>query len=219
MLRWRSRAPSMHDGSAAIAAATARASSSSCARINESSIRLAASSARGRPRRRSGPNAGGNPVPPQPLDEMTEEVWRATVDMNLTATFLTLRCFLPGMKERRRGTIITVSSAAARRTHPRTPIAYACAKAGIELMTQDVAAQLGGFGIRANCIAPETILTERTTQRIPDEMKTKLAGEHPIPRLGTVEDVAYAAAFLASDEASWITGVVLDVAGGAVMLR
>ena len=150
---------------------------------------------------------------------MTEEVWRATVDMNLTATFLTLRCFLPGMKERRRGTIITVSSAAARRTHPRTPIAYACAKAGIELMTQDVAAQLGGFGIRANCIAPETILTERTTQRIPDEMKTKLAGEHPIPRLGTVEDVAYAAAFLASDEASWITGVVLDVAGGAVMLR
>ncbi len=164
-------------------------------------------------------NAGGNPVPPQPLHEMTEEVWRATVDMNLTATFLTLRCFVPGMTERRRGTIITISSAAARRASARSPIAYACAKAGIEMMTQDVAAQLGGFGIRANCIAPETILTERSTRQIPDEMKTRLAAEHPIARLGTVEDIAHAAAFLASDDAGWITGVVLDVAGGNVMAR
>jgi 3-oxoacyl-[acyl-carrier protein] reductase len=164
-------------------------------------------------------NAGGNPAPPQPLDDMTEEVWRATVDMNLTATFLTLRCFLPGMKQRRRGAIITISSAAARRAHPRSPIAYACAKAGIEMMTQDVAAQVGAFGIRVNCIAPETILTERTTRQIPDDIKAKLAGEHPIARLGTATDVAQAAAFLASDEASWITGIVLDVAGGAVMPR
>jgi 3-oxoacyl-[acyl-carrier protein] reductase len=164
-------------------------------------------------------NAGGNPVPPMPVDEMSEEVWRATVDMNLTATFLTLRCFLPGMKARRSGSIITISSAAARRPHPRSPIAYACAKAGIELLTQDVAAQLGSFGIRANCIAPETIITERTARQIPDELKQKLAAEHPIARLGTVEDVAHAALFLASDEAGWITGVVLDVAGGAVMPR
>lgn len=164
-------------------------------------------------------NAGGNPVPPTPVDEMSEDVWRATVDMNLTATFLTLRCFLPGMKARRSGSIITISSAAARRPHPRSPIAYACAKAGIELLTQDVAAQLGSFGIRANCIAPETIITERTARQIPDELKQKLADEHPIARLGTVEDVAHAALFLASDEAGWITGVVLDVAGGAVMPR
>lgn len=164
-------------------------------------------------------NAGGNPVPPMPVDELSEDVWRATVDTNLTATFLTLRCFLPGMKARKRGSIITVSSAAARRAHPRSPIAYACAKAGIEMLTQDVAAQMGAFGIRANCIAPETILTERTTQQIPDALKTKLASEHPLARLGTVDDVARAAAFLAFEEASWITGIVLDVAGGAVMPR
>lgn len=164
-------------------------------------------------------NAGGNPVPPMPVDEMSEDVWRTTVDLNLTATFLTLRCFLPGMKARRRGTIITVSSAAARRAHPRSPVAYACAKAGIEMLTQDVAAQLGPFGIRANCIAPETILTERSTTRIPDAMKAQMASEHPIARLGTVEDVAHAALYLASEGASWITGITLDVAGGAVMPR
>jgi 3-oxoacyl-[acyl-carrier protein] reductase len=164
-------------------------------------------------------NAGGNPVPPTPVEEMTEDTWRATVDMNLTATFLTLRCFLPGMKARRSGSIITISSAAARRAHARSPIAYACAKAGIEMLTQDVAAQVGAFGIRANCIAPETILTERTTQQIPDDLKAKLASEHPIARLGTVDDVAHAALYLASDGASWITGLTIDVAGGAVMPR
>lgn len=164
-------------------------------------------------------NAGGNPVPPMPVDEMSEELWRTTVDLNLTATFLTLRCFLPGMKERRRGTIITISSAAARRAHARSPIAYACAKAGIEMLTQDVAAQLGAFGIRANCIAPETILTERSTQQIPDAMKTQMAKDHPLARLGTVEDVAHAALYLAADGASWITGITIDVAGGAVMPR
>src|SRR4030095_6554503 len=111
--------------------------------------------------------AGGNPAPPAPLDELSEATWRATVDQNLTATFLTLRCFLPGMKARRAGTVITISSAAARRAHPRSPIAYAAAKAAIELLTQDVAAQLGPHGIRANCIAPETILTEGNQMRIP----------------------------------------------------
>lgn len=164
-------------------------------------------------------NAGGNPVPPMPIDELSEEVWRATVDTNLTATFLTLRCFVPGMKARRSGSIVTISSAAARRPHARSPIAYACAKAGIELLTQDAAAQLGSFGIRANCIAPETIVTERTARQIPDDLKRTLAAEHPIARLGTVEDVAHAALFLASAEAGWITGIVLDVAGGAVMPR
>jgi 3-oxoacyl-[acyl-carrier protein] reductase len=164
-------------------------------------------------------NAGGNPTPPTPLAEMSEETFRATVDLNLTATFLTLRCFLPRMQERGRGNIITISSAAARRPHPRSPIAYAAAKAGIELMTQDVAAQYGPHGVRANCIAPETILTERNQARIPDAVKSQMIGEHPVRRLGTPDDVARAALFLASDESAWITGIVVDVAGGAVMPR
>lgn len=164
-------------------------------------------------------NAGGAATRTSALEELSEESWRADLDGNLTATFLTLKSVLPGMKARRSGTIVTISSAAARRPHPRSPLAYAVAKAGIELLTQDVAAQAGPFGVRANCLAPETILTQRNQQEIPAATQTSLAESHPLQRLGTPDDVARAALFLASDESAWITGIVLDVAGGAVMPR
>jgi 3-oxoacyl-[acyl-carrier protein] reductase len=163
-------------------------------------------------------NAGGSPVPPGPIEQITEEAWRASIDVNLTATFLTIRSVLPGMKARGRGCIITMSSAAARRPHPGSPVAYAAAKAGIELLTKDLAAQAGPFGVRAACIAPETIMTERNQQQIPADIQENLVMTHPIRRLGTPEDVAEAALFLASDGASWISGVVLDVAGGSVLV-
>ena len=163
-------------------------------------------------------NAGASITPPAPLEEIPEAGWRATVDANLLGTFLTLKSFLPGMKERRRGTIITIGSAAGRRAHPGSPIPYAAAKAGIALLTQDVAAQAGPFGIRANCIAPETILTEGNRMRIPGDLQATLAQAHPLKRLGTPQDVADAAAFLASEQAAWITGAVIDVAGGAVLV-
>jgi 3-oxoacyl-[acyl-carrier protein] reductase len=163
-------------------------------------------------------NAGGSYTPPGPIEEITEEGWRASVDGNLTATFLTIKSFLPAMRRRRSGNIITVSSSAARRPHPRSPIPYAAAKAGIQMMTQHLAAQVGPEGIRVNCIAPETILTEGNDERIPDEQKTALADVHPLKRLGTPDDVANAALFLASDASAWITGNIMDVAGGAVMV-
>jgi 3-oxoacyl-[acyl-carrier protein] reductase len=163
-------------------------------------------------------NAGGSFTTPGPIEQTSEEEWRASVDGNLTATFLTIKSFLPGMKERRSGTIITMSSAAARRPHPKSPIAYAAAKAGIEILTQDLAGQVGPYGIRANCIAPETILTERNKGRIPSAQQEDLIELHPIKRLGTPEDVAHAALYLASDDATWIAGIILDVAGGAVMI-
>ena len=164
-------------------------------------------------------NAGGSFTPPGPIEETSEEGWRASVDGNLTATFLTIKSVLAGMKQRKSGCILTMSSSAGRRAHPRSPVPYAAAKAGIELMTQQVAAQAGPFGVRANCIAPETILTERNEQRIPAAQKAELASAHPIARLGTPEDVARAALFLASEDAGWITGIILDVAGGATMVR
>jgi 3-oxoacyl-[acyl-carrier protein] reductase len=163
-------------------------------------------------------NAGGSFSPPGPIEEISEEGWRASVEGNLTATFLSIKCILPGMKQRKSGCILTLSSSAGRRPHPRSPIPYAAAKAGIQILTQDVAAQAGPFGVRVNCIAPETILTERNRDRIPSAQQEELARSHPIARLGTGDDVARAALFLASEDAAWITGIVLDVAGGATMV-
>jgi 3-oxoacyl-[acyl-carrier protein] reductase len=163
-------------------------------------------------------NAGGSFVPPGPLEEITEEGWRASVEGNLTATFLTIKSILPGMKERMAGNIITISSSAARRANPRSPVPYAAAKAGVEILTQHLATQVGPFGIRVNCIAPETILTERNRQWISEAVQRELIEAHPIRRLGTPEDVARTALFLATEEAGWITGIIVDVAGGATMV-
>lgn len=162
-------------------------------------------------------NAGGSPVRPGPIEELTESEWRQSVDVNLTATFLTIKAFLPSMKQRGRGIIITVSSAAARRTTAQSPAAYAAAKAGIEQLTMSLALQGGPAGVRVNCIAPETILTERNQEQIPDRVKEQLRVTHPIQRLGTPDDVAHAALYLASDRAGWVSGITLDVAGGSVL--
>jgi enoyl-ACP reductase-like protein len=70
------------------------------------------------------------------------------------------------------------------------------------------------FGIRVNCVAPETILIERNKERIPEDQQRALAEMHPIRRLGAPDDFARAALFLASDDAGWITGIVVDIAGG-----
>lgn len=163
-------------------------------------------------------NAGSTSSRPLPIEEITEESWRADIDLNLTGTFLTVKCFLPDMKARRSGCVITISSAAGRRASEHTLVAYGAAKAGVQIFTQDLAAQVGPFGIRANCIAPETILTETSQRWIPAEQQRRLAEAHPVRRLGTPEDVARAALFLSSDDSGWITGVILDIAGGAVLV-
>jgi 3-oxoacyl-[acyl-carrier protein] reductase len=163
-------------------------------------------------------NAGGSTVRPGPVEDISEADWRASVDTNLTSTFFTIKAFLPGMKERGRGTIITMSSAAARRPTAQSPAAYAAAKAGIELLTRQVAVQAGAHGVRANCPAPETILTERNQQQIPGAVQEQLRLAHPVQRLGTPDDVAQAALFLASDQSGWISGVTLDIAGGSVLV-
>jgi 3-oxoacyl-[acyl-carrier protein] reductase len=164
-------------------------------------------------------NAGGSPTKPQPVEEMRDEDFVAAVELNLVATYRLVAAVLPGMKARGRGSIVTMSSAAARRPTAYSPIAYAAAKAGVELFTKDVALQAGPHGIRANCVAPETIITERTDEQIPKEVQEQLVGQHPVRRLGTPLDVAEAVLYLASDRSAWVTGVVLDVAGGAVITQ
>ena len=160
---------------------------------------------------------GGGRARPGPVADVPEEDWRSTLDGSLTATFLTLKSFLPGMIERGRGAILTMASSAARLPGLGAPAPYVAAKAGVMMLTRQVASDAGRHGVRVNCLAPHTILTEQIQQVAPTEWREKMAAAIPLGRLGTPEDVALAALFLASDSAAWLTGVTLDVAGGYVM--
>ena len=119
------------------------------------------------------------------LESLYRQEWRRVLGVNLDSAFFCIKAFLPGMKQRHRGNVITMSSAAARRPTAQSPMAYAAAKAGIELLTREIAAQAGSSGVRANCLAPETILTERNQRLIPEAIQEQLRLTHPIQRLGT----------------------------------
>lgn len=161
--------------------------------------------------------AGGNPTRPRPIVTVELAEWQAAIDGNLTATFLTVKEFLPGMTERRRGSIITMSSAASRQPTVHSPGPYAVAKAGVELLTRKIALEAGPDGVRANCVSPAAIMTDRNERMIPEDMKVKMAASYPLGRIGEPMDVAALTVFLASDDSAWLTGLTLDVAGGMVM--
>jgi 3-oxoacyl-[acyl-carrier protein] reductase len=158
--------------------------------------------------------AGGQ-ARPGAFTDLTEEAWRSSVAGTLDPTFLTLKTFVPGMIERKRGSIITMSSSAAR-FPTGAPLGYAAAKAGVIMLTRYLANELGRHNIRVNCLAPHTILTDNIRMRMPEQMQREWAAQVPLGRLGMPEDVAYAALFFASDSSAWVTGVTLDVAGGRV---
>lgn len=160
--------------------------------------------------------AGGNGMP-VPTDQETAEHWTEIVNGDLTSSFLTVRAFLPQMIERRRGVIVTMSSAAARQA-AQSAAAYAAAKAGVIAFTRHVAGEFASRGIRANCVAPSAIENDRMRTWMTDEQRRDLGRTFPLGRLGQPADVAAATLFLASDASSWITGATLDVAGGKIML-
>ena len=156
----------------------------------------------------------GNPVP---VLDITEEQWRKTLDSDLTSKFLSVKTFVPDMKARGRGNIILMSSTAGRSVSLASA-AYGAAQAATLMFMRHLALELGPFGIRANAIAPSIVRNERIEQFMSAEMQARVAEQLPLRRIGTPEDVAAAALFLASDASSWITGHVLDVNGGKVML-
>jgi 3-oxoacyl-[acyl-carrier protein] reductase len=143
--------------------------------------------------------------------------WREVLDSDLTPTFIATSAFLPSMIERRRGAIVTMSSAAARQA-AQSSIAYAAAKAGVIAFTRHLASEHGSERIRANCVALASIENDRMRQWMTQEQRDQLGASFPLGRIGQPDDVAAAALFLASDASSWITGVTLDVAGGKVMV-
>ncbi len=160
--------------------------------------------------------AGGGSERPRPFVQIDEADWRSSIDNNLTSTFLTLKAFLPAMIARRRGSIVTMSSAGGR-VAAGAPVGYGAAKAGVIMLTRHLAHEVGEHGIRVNCISPSAVLTARTRQSISAEREQQMLAAFALRRLGGVEDIAAAALFLVSSASSWITGVTLDVAGGRVM--
>lgn len=143
-----------------------------------------------------------------------EETWDLTVDVVLKGIFLTAKAVLPRMIEAGRGAIVTVSSVNGQAGIGEEP--YSAAKAGVINLTKNLATRYGGQGIRANCIAPGTVQTPIWQARVDrdPEVFDRIAKWYPLERVGQPEDIANAALFLASDEAAWITGAVLNVDGG-----
>lgn len=156
--------------------------------------------------------AGGNGRPHR-TEEVEPAEWSNVIDANLTSTFLTIRAALPAMLAAGRGAILTMSSAAGRQPS-QASAAYATAKAGVTMLSKHLAAEMGSRGIRVNCLAPSTVLNEKMATTMTDEQREDLAQTFPLRRLGQPNDIAAAAAFLLSDDASWITGVTLDISGG-----
>ena len=166
-------------------------------------------------------------------EEITEEDWDATLDMNLKAVFLCCKAVIPWMKKQRSGAIVTFSSVGASVGMPHSGsayAAYAAAKAGVTGLTRQLARELGPFGIRVNCVSPGGVASERMETRRQKFREMNEEGKaigrevppgalHPSPlgRVSTPEEQARVVVFLASDDASYVNGVTLDVNGGTFM--
>lgn len=147
---------------------------------------------------------------------MTDEQWQQVLDINLTAGFRLARAVLPGMMKRRYGRIVGMASVVGVMGNAGQAN-YSASKAGLIAMSKCMAQEVASRGITVNCVAPGFIKTAMT-DALPDEAKQKLLKTIPQARLGMPEDIAHAVIFLASDEASYITGQTLHVNGGMVMI-
>jgi NAD(P)-dependent dehydrogenase (short-subunit alcohol dehydrogenase family) len=158
-------------------------------------------------------NAGQPRVAPSV--ELAEADYRYTMDLNLTAYFLLAQALAPGMLARGQGSIIMVGSVNGTMAFPQR-LAYCVSKAGVNMLTKILAIEWAAAGVRVNCLAPGYVtsdLVQRlSAQGILDTQK--LAGRTPMGRLGTPEEMGAAAVFLASDDASYVTGEVLTADGG-----
>jgi 3-oxoacyl-[acyl-carrier protein] reductase len=147
---------------------------------------------------------------------MSPDAWREVLETNLFGAFYTLKAVTRPMLRARAGRIINITSVSGQ-AGQMGQANYSSAKAGLIGLTKAAARELGSRGITVNAVAPGFVLTE-LTEGLADEWKQRITEQTPLGRFGTTEEVAYAVAFLASDEAAYITGQVLAVDGGLVMM-
>ena len=154
----------------------------------------------------------------RPLEEIGLADWQAIIAVNMTGAFLMTQAVAPGMKARRSGRIVNISSGAGLGISLTGIQAYAGAKAGQIGLTRQLAHELGPWNITVNNIAPGFVRSNPTTERQWDAMgadgQERLLQTIALKRLGTPADIAHAVLFLASDYAGWISGQVISVDGG-----
>ena len=146
---------------------------------------------------------------------MKKEDWDSVIATNLTGAFLAIQQVLPAMMRERWGRIINISSVVGESGNPGQAN-YVASKAGLIGLTKAIAQEMGSRNITVNAVAPGYVETDMT-QGLAQELKDKMLEHIPLKRIGRPEDVAAAVRFLASEDAAYITGHVLDVNGGLYM--
>lgn len=150
------------------------------------------------------------------IETVTEADWDQVISVNLKGTFLCCHAVVPVMKSQGYGKIVNVSSIAGKTGDITSAPGYGPSKAGIDALTKTLARQLAPYGINVNAVSPHAIETEMSAQWSA-EKRREVISSIPLGRMGKPADVAAAVLFLASDDASFITGEILDVNGGALM--
>lgn len=151
----------------------------------------------------------------QLFTDVSDADWARMVGVNLSGPFYVTRAFLPGMISRRSGSVVFVSSMWGQ-VGASCEVCYSALKAGLIGMTKALAKEAGPSGVRVNCVAPGVIDTDMN-RALGEETLRALAEETPLGRLGTPQDVARAIAYLAGEDAAFVTGQVLGVSGGFVV--
>lgn len=148
--------------------------------------------------------------------QMTTAQWNEVIGVNLTSAFVLCREVAPLMRRHHWGRIINMSSRAGRTLVDTAGIHYAAAKAGMIGMTRVIAAEVAADGITANCIAPGRIVSPMTEQGS-ETQRAMLVSRIPVGRIGTPDEIGHVVQFLASEDAGYLTGTVIDVNGGTFM--
>jgi meso-butanediol dehydrogenase/(S,S)-butanediol dehydrogenase/diacetyl reductase len=156
-------------------------------------------------------NTAGGDAPEPPFPEADDDLWRRQLDLNLSGAVRCIRAALPHLlASPAGGNVVTIGSVNGLSAFGSYP--YSAAKAGLQILTKNLAAEYGRRGLRFNLVAPGTVRT-RVWDDQPGALD-RLATLYPLGRVGEPEDIAAAVAFLASDDAAWITGTTLPVEGG-----
>jgi 3-oxoacyl-[acyl-carrier protein] reductase len=151
-----------------------------------------------------------------PIEAISEEQWDRVLAVNLKGAFLCCQAVIPAMKRQGSGSIVSMASSAGKSGGTLSGAHYAVSKAGVICLTKQLARELGPYSITANAVAPGRIDTPMI-HLASDEENEAFRLRTPLGRLGTPEDVAGAVVFLVSDEASFITGEIVDVNGGLLI--